>query len=273
MKNVIILTGASDGIGRAIAERLGQEHATVVLAARQKQLLQDVAESIRASGGQALVVPTDLRKSHHVAQLVQKTVKTYGRVDVLINVAGMGYYDWIEENTSEEIAEQFTVNVVAMLDLIRHVVPVMKKQKSGHIINFASYASRIAAPPLTIYASTKYAVEGLSDALRRELAPWNIHVTRVHPSAVNTKFNQKASRHEGIIYPYDKLTGVTKEQVADRVVDGIYHPKRAIYVARFRFLVELGVMVNRFFPSLIDLVMKYRVPGMWRDDKQHDLQA
>jgi short-subunit dehydrogenase len=183
----------------------------------------------------------------------------------------MGYYDWIEEMTREELDQQWDTNVVAMADLTRHVVPIMKAQRSGHIVNFASYASRIAAPPLTMYAATKYAIEGLSDGLRRELAPWNIEVTRVHPSAVDTLFNAKAERNGGIHYPYDKLTGVTKEQVAQKVVAALRRPRRSVFVARRRPIIELGVLINRFLPGLIDLAMKARVKKMWRQHKEHDL--
>lgn len=270
---IVIVTGASEGIGREIALKLGEEQADVVVAARRESLLEEVAQQIRAAGGRALVVPTDLREPQQITHLVQRTMEEFGRIDVLLNVAGMGYYDWIEEQTAEELLEQFNTNVVGMINLIREVVPVMKKQRAGHIINFASYASRIAAPPLTIYSSTKYAVEGLTDALRRELSPWGIKVTRVHPSAVNTKFNAKAARHGGIDYPYDKITGVTTEKVAKKVIAAIGKSKRGIYVTRLRPLSELGVFLNRFFPVLLDLPLKFRVRKMWREHKEHDLQA
>lgn len=270
---VIIITGASEGMGRKIAEELGKEKAQLVLVARRKAVLTEVADSIRAAGGKALVLPTDLKQSSQIETLIRTTMKKFGRIDILLNVAGMGYYDWIEEQTQSELVEQYMTNVVGMVDIIRQVVPIMKNQRSGHIINFASYASQISTPPLTIYASTKYAVEGLTDGLRRELAPWNIKVTRVHPSAVNTTFNQKASQHSGINYPYDKLTGVTKDDVADAIIKVIRHPRRAVYIAKWRFLIDLTVTINRYFPWIIDLVFKSRVKIMWQQDKRHDLQT
>lgn len=270
---VIIITGASDGMGRKIAEELGKEKAQLVLVARRKDVLNDVADSIKALGGKAFVVPTDLKQSSQIETLIRTTMKNFGRIDILLNVAGMGYYDWIEEQTQPELVEQYMTNVVGMLDIIRQVVPIMKNQGCGHIINFASYASQISTPPLTIYASTKYAVEGLTDGLRRELSPWNINVTRVHPSAVNTTFNQKAKAHQGIDYPYDKLTGVTKEDVAKAVIKVIQHPRRAIYIAKWRFLIDLTVTINRYFPWIIDLVFKFRVKTMWKQDKRHDPQT
>jgi short-subunit dehydrogenase len=270
---VIIVTGASDGNGKAISLLLGSEHSTVVLVARRKHILEEVAVSIRKSGGQALVVETDLRDSKQIANVVEQTLKTFGRIDALINVAGMGYYDWIEETTADEIAEQYEVNIIALAQMISCVVPTMKAQGSGHIINFASYASLVPIPPLTIYSSTKYAVEGLNDALRHELAPWNIRVSRVHPSAVNTSFNAKAARHQGIKYPFDKLTGVTKEQVAREVISCLKRPRRVVYIARLRPLLDLTVTINNHLPWVMSIIMGIRVKQMWKDDTKHDPQV
>jgi short-subunit dehydrogenase len=175
---VIIVTGASDGIGRELALQLGKRGALVVLSARREYLLEEVAMQIRAGGVEALVVPADLCDTNQIACLVARTVQEFGRIDALLNVAGMGWYDWIEEITSAELQQQFQTNVIGLAELVRQVAPIMKQQRSGHIVNFSSYASQIAVPPMTIYASTKYAIEGLSDALRRELAPWDIQVTR-----------------------------------------------------------------------------------------------
>jgi short-subunit dehydrogenase len=268
---VIILTGASDGIGREIAYQLGKEHATIVLAARRRERLEEVARAIEASGGRALVVPTDLREQAQIANLARTTLDAYGRVDVLINVAGMSYYDFLEELTADEVREQYEINIIAMVELMRQVVPGMKAQGSGHIVNFTSIASRIAFPPLSLYASTKYAIEGISDGLRRELSPWNIKVTRVHPASVYTAFNDKAARHGGIYYPHNKLTGVTTEKVAAMVVKVLKHPRIAIYPTRLGPLVELAVLINRHLPFVVDWVMKPRVQKMWRTHKEHDL--
>lgn len=269
---VIIVTGASSGIGREIAEQLRFHHPTLVLAARRRKLLEECAKTITNDRCVAKVIPTDLRDRRQIANLVKQTYQEFGRIDVLINVASVGFYDWLEEQTYEELKEQLETNILGTTELTRQVIPVMKQQKSGHIINFASYASQISTPPLTIYATTKYAIEGLTDGLRRELSPWNIKLTRVHPSAVKTKFNDKAKRHQGIHYPYDSFTGVTKKDVAKKVINIIYHPKTAIFVAKWQLFVDLTVFINRYLPWIIDLVFKFRTPSLWRQGK-HDLQA
>jgi len=275
---VIIVTGASSGIGRELSLQLGAVGATVVLAARRNQLLEEAAKEIQASGGKALVVQTDLCDATQIAHLVEITVKTFGRIDALINVAGVGWYDWMEEITSEELQQQYQTNIIGMVDLIRQVVPLMKNQHSGQIVNFSSYASRIAVPPLTIYASTKYAIEGVSDALRRELAPWGIQVMRVHPWAVATTFNDKASKHDGIVFPDPsfapllELTSVTTTDVAKIVIQALEHPKNAIYISKWRFVIDFIALVHRFFPGVVDFAMKPYILRMWKNSK-HDLQA
>jgi len=276
---VIIVTGASDGIGRELALQLGAQGALVVLTARREQVLEEVAANIRSTGGHALVVPADLCQATQIAHLVERTVQEFGHIDVLINVAGMGWYDWMEEVTSEELQQQYQTNVIGMADLIRQVVPMMKQQRSGQIVNFSSYASRIAVPPQTIYASTKYAIEGLSEGLRRELGPWGIRVMRVHPWAVDTQFNAKAAQHGGIVFPDAAfspiltLTGVTRATVAKRVIAALEHPRRAIYITRWRIVIELIMLVNHFLPGVVDRVIRPEVVKMWRVDGQHDLQA
>lgn len=267
---VIVLTGAADGIGHKVAHLLGEEGARLILADVNAEGLQKVVQEIQSQGGTALACPTDLRKADQIAQLVRVALDQFERIDVLINNAGMAYYEWIEEMTAEELRQQYEVNILGMAELIRQVVPVMKHQCSGHIINMASYASRIAAPPLTVYSSTKYAVEGLTDGLRRELAPWNIKVTRVHPDAVNTSFNEKAAQGGGVRFPFSKLTGVSREDVARQIVKAIKKPKRAVFVSRIPLLSNLAVVINRQLPFLLDRAFKVRVPKMWKEHEDHD---
>jgi NAD(P)-dependent dehydrogenase (short-subunit alcohol dehydrogenase family) len=181
---IVILTGAAGGIGRQIASHLAKEGATLVLGDIDAKSLEEVAEQVRAEGGEALAHPMNLRKADEIAGLVEAALDAFGRIDILINNAGLGYFEWIEEMPHERLREQFEVNVIGPAELIRQVVPVMKEQRAGHIINVASYASRLSAPPMTVYSSTKYAVEGLTDGLRRELEPWisALHASILTPS-------------------------------------------------------------------------------------------
>ncbi len=251
---MIILTGASAGIGEATAHELASAGAILVLAARREERLQRLAAAIKDQAEDVLVVKTDLTDQKQIAFLVQSTLQKYGRVDVLANIAGWGAYGWIEDMSITNLETQFAVNVMGTLHLIRLVVPAMKNQGGGHIINMVSYASRIAVPPQTIYAGTKYALEGLSDGLRRELLPWNIHVSRVHPSGVRgTEFNALATQRGGVGFKSPGIGNVSKQYVARKIHWLILHPKRELMLGR---LYDVPAFINRYFPGVIDLVMK-----------------
>lgn len=247
---VAIVTGASSGIGEVTALEFALAGAKVVLAARRIERLQKLAETIRARGGIALLVQTDLTVIEQIRNLVKTTLTTFGRVDILANIAGAGYYDWFEELSSENLREHYEVNVIGLAELTREVVPAMKAQRSGFILNMCSYSSVISAPPLTVYASTKYAVEGLTDGLRRELIPWGIKVMRIHPSGVTgTEFKEKASRDGGIQFKSISLGQVSRERVARTLVRLVERPRRSVFLGR---LYDGLAILNKLFPWMID---------------------
>ncbi len=156
---VVVVTGASSGIGEATARAFAAAGARVVLAARRAGRLERLAAEIDEAGGEALAVPTDLEDRGQIERLVATTLKRFGRIDVLANIAGWGKYDWFEELSADDLRRQFDVNVLGAAELTRQVLPTMQRQRSGHILNMSSYASRIAVPPLTVYAATKAAIE------------------------------------------------------------------------------------------------------------------
>lgn len=247
---VAIITGASSGIGEATAREFARAGARTVLAARRADRLERLAQEISSAGGITLAVPTDLTEPRQIANLVEKTLENFSRIDILANIAGWGRYDWFEELSTEGLSEPYQVNVIGLAELIRQVLPTMKAQRSGFILNMCSYASKIAVPPLTVYASTKYAVEGLSDGLRRELLPWGIHVMRIHPSAVTgTEFKQKAVRPGGVDYQSFPLGKVSREYVAQEIVRLVEKPRRAIFLGR---LYDAAVALQMLFPAFID---------------------
>lgn len=249
---VVIVTGASSGIGEATAWEFGRWHAKTVLAARRADRLERLAERIRNVGGIALPVPTDLTDAIQVSNLVQETLANFGRIDVLANIAGWGHYDWFEELTRETLRQQYEVNIIGMAELIRQVLPTMKQQRSGIIINMSSYSSKISVPPLTVYSSTKSAVEGLSDGLRRELAPWGIKVIRVHPSAVTgTEFKEKAIANGGVNYRTVPIGKVSRETVAKAIVKLVEDPPRSLFIGR---LYDVPVATNAVLPGLVDFI-------------------
>jgi len=247
---IAIITGASSGIGEAAALEFASAGAKVILAARRIERLERLAETIRAAGGVALAVQTDVTIISQIRNLVQTTLAAFGRIDILANIAGAGYYDWFEELSSENLREHYEVNVIGLAELTREVLPTMKSQRSGYILNMCSYSSAISAPPLTVYASTKYAVEGLTDGLRRELIPWGIKVMRIHPSGVTgTEFKAKAARDGGIQFKSISLGQVSREKVAKTLVRLVEKPRRWVYLGR---VYDGLALVNNLFPGLID---------------------
>jgi NADP-dependent 3-hydroxy acid dehydrogenase YdfG len=249
---VVIFTGASSGIGESTAREFAQAGAVTVLAARRVERLKKLEAEIKQIGGRALSVPTDLTDLDQITNLVQTVLSEFGRIDVLANIAGWGFYDWFEELSAEELRRHYEVNVIGLAELTRQVIPTMKAQRSGFILNMSSYVSRISVPPLTVYASTKYAVEGLTDGLRRALLPWGITVVRIHPSSVSgTEFNKNVIRDGGVEYQPVPIGRISRERLARRMVNLIERPRRALFISR---IYEVPVWINKLFPELVDWV-------------------
>jgi short-subunit dehydrogenase len=249
---VVIVTGASSGIGEATALEFARAGAITVLAARRKARLERLQNEIEVNGGTALVIPTDLTDLDQITNLVQRTLSKLGRIDVLANIAGWGFYDWFEELSSEELRRHYEVNVIGLAELTRQVIPTMKAQQSGFILNMSSYVSRISVPPLTVYASTKYAVEGLTDGLRRALLPWGITVIRIHPSSVSgTEFNKNVLRKGRVEYRAVPIGRISRERLARHIVNLIEKPRRALFISR---VYEVPVLLNKFFPEVVDWI-------------------
>lgn len=249
---IVIVTGASSGIGESTAREFAQAGAVTVLAARRTERLKQLEKEIEEIGGQALAVPTDLTDLDQITNLVQTTLSTFGRIDILANIAGWGFYDWFEELSAEELRRHYEVNIIGLAELTRQVIPIMKAQRSGFILNMSSYVSRISVPPLTVYASTKYAIEGLTDGLRRALLPWGITVIRIHPSSVSgTEFNKQVVRAGGVEYRPVPIGRISRERLARHIVRLIEKPRRALFISR---IYEVPVLLNKLFPEIVDWV-------------------
>ncbi|MFX0182362.1 MAG: SDR family oxidoreductase [Candidatus Hodarchaeota archaeon] len=187
-----IITGASRGIGKAISFELATLGMNVVLAARNKDLLEQVKKEIdRINRGTALVVATDVTKEEEVANLVQKTLDHYGKIDVLINNAGVGRFKRADDFTLDDYNYMFNVNVKGVFLVTKYVVPHLLAQESGHIINIASIAGKNGFKTGTLYSATKHAVMGYTWSLREDLKEHKIKVTAICPGSVVTEFGGK----------------------------------------------------------------------------------
>jgi len=184
---IIVITGASSGLGEATARRLSEQGATVVLAARRSDRITALAEELKGLGRQALAVTTDVTKVEQVQALVDATAQTYGRIDVMINNAGLMPHSPLERLKIDDWNAMIDVNLKGVLYGIAAALPYMKKQKSGHFINVSSVAGHKVRPGAAVYAATKFAVRALSEGLRQEVKPYNIRTTVISPGAVATE--------------------------------------------------------------------------------------
>jgi NADP-dependent 3-hydroxy acid dehydrogenase YdfG len=182
-----IITGASSGIGKATALKLAKEGASVVLCARSEGVLNELRDKIENDGGKALVVKTDVTKPDDFENAVSQALAEYGSVDVLINNAGLMPISYVEKLKTDEWDKMVDVNIKGVLHGVAAVLPTMRKNKSGHIINISSSAAHNYFPGGAVYCATKVAVKMFSDGLRKELAPkYGINVTSIEPGAVDT---------------------------------------------------------------------------------------
>jgi len=190
---VVVITGASSGIGEATARHLAGHGAKVVLGARRVERLEALVSDIKAAGGQALAVATDVTNRTDVATLIDASVKAFGRIDVLINNAGIMPRSALEALKVEEWDRMIDVNIKGVLYGIAAALPHMKAQKSGHIITTASVAGHLVFPASSVYSGTKFAVRAICEGLRQEVKDYNIRTTILSPGAVKTELLDQIS--------------------------------------------------------------------------------
>jgi NADP-dependent 3-hydroxy acid dehydrogenase YdfG len=184
---VVVITGASSGLGEATARLLAAEGASVVLGARRNDRIQSLAKELAASGRQARAIPTDVTRREQVRELVDAGVRAYGRIDVMINNAGLMPQALLERLQVDEWDRMIDVNIKGVLYGIAAALPHMQRQKAGHFINVSSVAGHRVGPGFAVYAATKFAVRALSEGLRQEVKPYNVRTTVISPGAVATE--------------------------------------------------------------------------------------
>jgi NAD(P)-dependent dehydrogenase (short-subunit alcohol dehydrogenase family) len=209
---VWLITGASSGFGRAIAEAAVAVGDTVVATARRPAALDDL---VAAHPDRAVAVALDVTDAARVAAVVADTVLWYGRVDVLVNNAGRGHLGAIEETTDRELRDLMDLHFFGPAALIRAVLPHMRRRGSGAIVQITSMGGQISFPGAGAYSATKFALEGLSEALVQELAPFGIKVLVVEPGAFRTAFNGAALSLSTPMPAYDDIVGPSRTMLAE----------------------------------------------------------
>jgi NADP-dependent 3-hydroxy acid dehydrogenase YdfG len=184
---VVIITGASSGIGEATARELASKGAKLVLAARRKDRLQKLQEEIQNNGGQAIYKVTDVTSYEQMEELAQYALKAFGKIDVLVNNAGIMPHSFLYKKKVDDWDRMIDVNIKGVLYGIAAVLPSMRARKEGHIINLSSVAGHVVGAGSTVYAGTKFAVRAISEGLRKEELGNNIRTTIISPGAVKTE--------------------------------------------------------------------------------------
>ena len=224
---VVVITGASSGLGEAAARLLSAQGATVVLGARRSDRLQSLADELSGSGGKALAVATDVTHRNQVKRLVDTAAQKFGRVDVMINNAGIMPRAPLERLTIDDWDRTIDVNIKGVLYGIAAALPHMKKQKSGHMIFVSSVAGHKIGPDFAVYAATKHAVRALAEGFRQEVKPYNIRTTIISPGAVATELPDSVTEPdiaEKIRTYYDEIA-IPAESFAQAVVFAMSQPE------------------------------------------------
>jgi short-subunit dehydrogenase len=232
--------------------RLGADGARVILGARRADRLEEVAEGIRRMGGAAHAVPTDVTKLEQVERLIGEALSAFGRLDILINNAGIGYFGPVESTSIDEVRHLFDVNVMGTFYGIRAAVPVMRKQGGGHIINVSSIVGKRATPGNGVYSATKFAQVALSESLRLELESARIRVSVVCPVSTITEFFDVASSRSPMRFAPAGPT-YSAEQVAACILHCVYRPRAEVMVYR---LARLLIVLNAVAPRLVDRILR-----------------
>ncbi|MBF6590197.1 MAG: SDR family NAD(P)-dependent oxidoreductase [Ktedonobacterales bacterium] len=240
---VAIITGASSGIGAATARALARQGYAVAINARRSERLAALAQDIATAGGQTLAIAGDITEAATRRALITATLERFGRLDVLINNAGMAITGTTETLSTDAIRAQFELNVLAPIELTRLALPELRRHR-GVIINVVSLAAVVATPPVGIYSATKYALAGWTEALRRELLATGVRVCQVNPGPVTSEFVAVSG-----INPRLHIGAVTADRVARAIARLARRPRRLVTVPRV-----LGPVAGlaRLFPAGVD---------------------
>jgi short-subunit dehydrogenase len=251
-EKVVVITGASSGLGREAARQFAARGAKLVLAARRAHELEQTARMCEAAGGSALCVVTDVTREEQVAALADRALATWGRIDVWVNNAGVTMFAPLEEGAFEDHRRVIEINVFGAMLGARAAIPIFRRQRRGVLINVGSILSKIGQPFVPSYAISKFAIHGLSEALRAELAELpEVHVCTLLPFVIDTPHFQTGAnvvgREARAMPPMQ-----SPEKVAQALVQLAERPRRELHVPR---VAALGFVVHWLFPRTTERLL------------------
>lgn len=254
---VVVITGASSGIGRALAMAFAHQGARLVLVARRAEQLEIVRREIEPYAEEVLVLPTDLRDEAQLEALLRESLQAFGRIDVLVNNAGITHNGRLQSQSAAQLRQTMEVDLYAPMRLTQLVIPHMLRQQRGAIINIGSSSSRTAAPFFTTYTAAKYGIAGFSTSLRRELAGTGISVMLAMPGWTETNMLHA----EQLPPEYRTLAIQSPELVAGRIVEALVRGDRELLLGGGT--VRFVVFLETHFPRLAGLGWRYAMQRDW----------
>lgn len=261
---VVIVTGASSGIGRAMAEAFARRGTHVVLAARRVELLAELEKQIVPYAAGVLIVPTDVTDDSALAALVERTLAAYGRIDILVNNAGVIAAGQLHNMSRDDIRRVLRTNLEGAMCLTQLVLPTMLAQRSGTIVNIASTGGRLAVPLAQPYIAAKHGMLGMSDALRRELFGTGVLVTSVLPYWTRSEMIPPELERT-LTYLDSPAT------VAERTISGLLRYEKNIVFGDWQ--VKVGMWLERHFPRMMNLFWRMTMTPAYIDSAQRGRQS
>jgi short-subunit dehydrogenase len=258
-EKVVLITGASSGIGRSLAYSFARRGARVILVARRADRLEAVRREIEPYTSDVLVISADLTDDEQLQAVVRQAVDTFGRIDVLVNDAGMSQAGPLQDLDPQRIERLLRLNLWTVIRLTQLVLPTMLQQSSGYIMNIGSSGGRIAVPLFAPYVAAKYGVSGFTDALRREIAGTGIYLTLVLPGFTNTDMlnPEMLTLLERYGYRIEH-----PDAVAERAIVGLIRGENEVVLGGLQ--ARLGVFAERHAPLLLRLYWRLFLTPEWR---------
>lgn len=245
----IVITGASVGLGEQIAYNCAKNGANLVLLARNIEKLKVMKRNIEEKYSITCSIQfLDVSAHDQIPTVFQKIREEFGNIDVLVNNAGYGVFEEAHSASMSDIKGMFDVNVVGLMACAKEVIPSMRANKSGHIINIASQAGKMATPKSSVYAATKFAVIGYSNSIRMELSPYNVFVTTVNPGPIATNFFQVADKSGTYAKSVEKFM-LNPEKLAKKIVDSMLTKRREINAPGW---MNAGSLIYTLFPRTVE---------------------
>lgn len=258
----ILITGASQGIGRALAEAAAAKGAKVLAAARSVELLDELAAQVRAKGGTLETVQADVTSPDDRQHMADAALRHFGGLDILVNNAGIGATGQFIEADPDRLRKIFEVNFFGTTETTRVLLPLLRKGTKPAIVNISSIAAKRGIPSRSEYSASKFAVQGFSEALRAELAKDDIDVLVVCPGLTQTNFSRNMIEQKARLQ-MDHMRGMTAEEAAQHTLKAIERGTNEVVLT---FQGKLLAFVSRFFPRLADRIAAKKVRKVFRDE-------